>query len=1102
MEEENMKLLENNGQEDVGKNEFRENGELGNKELNLEKGKEEGAEEERRENKEGKVSDEGEEGKGDCDGRRRYASQRKSSVEARLKLVRMIIEEEESEEGEKSRRKWRRRPKGKKEVGSESEGHQEDVKGESKKRRQGRRPSNAAVEKGGEENGGSGGELMRGEEKEQGETEKKKGGKKRHKNKGGGAGEEGKGEKEEKLVTWDVAKPKRVLKDENGILIESNMCHQCQRSDKEEVIRCTMCKTKRYCTPCIKSWYPGVPQEAFVESCPVCRKNCNCKACLRMEMPIKDKEKLELEFSAAEKVEYSKYILQLLLPYLKQLNEEQMMEKEIEAKLKYLSVSEIKVERGSCEDSERIFCNNCKTSIVDYHRSCPNCSYDLCLRCCRELRDGCLQGSDKGRTAEFIDPGPDYLHGGETCHAKGSTKSRMCVRWSQTETDTEMICDAQIENASVDDVDIVSQWKSSKDGSIPCPPSKLGGCSQGFLELKCLISEIEISELLVRAEKMIKEFKLEDAPEISKKLCSCSKSADGLNVSCGNLRKAASREDSQDNFLYCPKAVELQPEDLKHFQWHWMKGEPAIVRNVLDTTLGLSWEPMVMWRAFRQIKNVNHPILLNVNAISCLDWCEVDINVHQFFRGYSMGNFDSYGWPQILKLKDWPPSSLFEERLPRHNAEFINCLPFKVYTHPRGGYLNLAVKLPKNCLKPDMGPKTYIAYGYAEELGRADSVTKLHCDMSDAVNVLTHTEGVVLKPEELLKIEKLKQKHSAQDERELSRYGKTSHHIFDMQDEAEGKISVSNCLRIPQRVGIDVLELNSETKELKVSDQVGGGSQTMFEKGGTKNGDNGEVNHETMHIDTSASGNGVKEGGKRKRGRKKGEKNKAENIERNNLIDAENVDQENGRSYISLEVQRSHDTELEFVDVQNRVECNETSIDGKLDERKGVDVVEVLRNNVEGFADMDSGAWWDIFRRQDVPKLEQYLMKHYKEFRHVYCRPLEQVVHPIHDQSIYLTMEHKRRLKEEYGIEPWTFVQKLGDAVFIPAGCPHQVRNLKSCIKVALDFVSPENVGECVRMTEEFRVLPQNHRAKEDKLEVKKMTYYAMKEAIIDLENR
>jgi len=29
------------------------------------------------------------------------------------------------------------------------------------------------------------------------------------------------------------------------------------------------------------------------------------------------------------------------------------------------------------------------------------------------------------------------------------------------------------------------------------------------------------------------------------------------------------------------------------------------------------------------------------------------------------------------------------------------------------------------------------------------------------------------------------------------------------------------------------------------------------------------------------------------------------------------------------------------------------------------------------------------------------------------------------------------------GVEPWTFEQKLGEAVFIPAGCPHQVRNLK-----------------------------------------------------------
>ncbi|KAF6173061.1 hypothetical protein GIB67_038871 [Kingdonia uniflora] len=51
------------------------------------------------------------------------------------------------------------------------------------------------------------------------------------------------------------------------------------------------------------------------------------------------------------------------------------------------------------------------------------------------------------------------------------------------------------------------------------------------------------------------------------------------------------------------------------------------------------------------------------------------------------------------------------------------------------------------------------------------------------------------------------------------------------------------------------------------------------------------------------------------------------------------------------------------------------------------------------------------------------------------CLLWSEVDHPIHDQTFYLTSEHKKKLHNEYGIEPWSFVQKLKEAVLIPAGC-------------------------------------------------------------------
>ncbi|XP_051124201.1 lysine-specific demethylase JMJ25-like [Andrographis paniculata] len=708
---------------------------------------------------------------------------------------------------------------------------------------------------------------------------------------------------------------------------ESNMCHQCQRNDKGAVARCTQCKTKRYCHNCIKTWYPSMLPEDVAKKCPVCLENCNCKACMRLDGPIRQLRDSKVEYTDDVKMQYSKYMLKMLLPFLKQFDILQSRERQAEARVQGKLESELELKRSECRADERMYCDICKTSIVDFYRSCPDCPLDLCLICCQELRDGCLKGGREEVVINYVDYGFEYLHG------NGKVKKRTRKLGEEGHNDM---------NGSK------CEWRSAESGIIQCPPEWMGGCGKGILELKYVFEGDFVSKLLARADDLSKTLDL-DLYESFEQKCPCldKKGND-------SLRRAAFRENSDDNFLYCPAAISLQPDDLGHFQWHWSKGEPVIVSNVLETTKGLSWEPMVMWRAFRQIKNDKHKQLLDVEAINCLDWCQVGINVHQFFKGYSKGRFDQSGWPEILKLKDWPPTNSFDDNLPRHGAEFISCLPFKEYTHPRSGYLNLAVKLPEKSLKPDMGPKTYIAYGVPQELGRGDSVTKLHCDMSDAVNVLTHAKAVEFESDNLEKIEELKKRHAAQDSAELYGCTQTSKMVERVkEDEDERHASCS--------------PLDSET----------------------------------------VPGNG--------------------------------------------------------------------------DDNK-------------------DGALWDIFRRKDVPKLEEYLKKYFKEFRHIYGNPLPQIVHPIHDQSVYLTVEHKKRLKEEYGIEPWTFIQKLGDAVLIPAGCPHQVRNLKSCNKVALDFVSPENVGECIRLSEEFRILPQNHRAKEDKLEVKKMLVYAIQSIVEDLE--
>ncbi|XP_066930509.1 lysine-specific demethylase 3A-like isoform X2 [Clytia hemisphaerica] len=138
------------------------------------------------------------------------------------------------------------------------------------------------------------------------------------------------------------------------------------------------------------------------------------------------------------------------------------------------------------------------------------------------------------------------------------------------------------------------------------------------------------------------------------------------------------------------------------------------------------------------------------------------------------------------------------------------------------------------------------------------------------------------------------------------------------------------------------------------------------------------------------------------------------------------------------------------------------------------------------------GALWHIFPAHSAYKIRRFLRKVAKE------RGMEQqaMSDPIHDQSFYLDQMLLERLRKEEDVEGYAICQCLGDAVFIPAGAPHQVLNLHSCIKVAEDFVAPEHISHCFQLTQEFRYLSDYHTNHEDKLQIKNIIYHAVKDCL------
>lgn len=83
-------------------------------------------------------------------------------------------------------------------------------------------------------------------------------------------------------------------------------------------------------------------------------------------------------------------------------------------------------------------------------------------------------------------------------------------------------------------------------------------------------------------------------------------------------------------------------------------------------------------------------------------------------------------------------------------------------------------------------------------------------------------------------------------------------------------------------------------------------------------------------------------------------------------------------------------------------------------------------------------ALWHIFNGCDVPALRDFLQSKFPTLSG----------DVIHNQEIYLKPSLLEELGNTRGIRPYVIHQGVGEAVFIPAGCPHQVESTSPKFKL------------------------------------------------------
>ncbi|XP_074589340.1 E3 ubiquitin-protein ligase JMJ24 [Curcuma longa] len=496
--------------------------------------------------------------------------------------------------------------------------------------------------------------------------------------------------------------------------VEGLTCHHCQRNDLASVVWCISCDSRGYCSNCISRWYADIPVEDIRQVCPACRGICNCRICLQADNLVKAKIH---EMPAIDKLRYLHSLLKFILPILKNIYRDQCFEIGVETRA-YGPKSDIP--RAKIDADEQMCCDLCKVPILDYHRHCTKCSYDLCLNCCRDIR----------RASSVTLP----TDGWSSDRSKDVAAETACPESSgKTETD----------ECSINFAHQFPKWKANRDGTIPCCPVEAGGCGSSELVLRRLFKINWVAKLVKSAEEMVNGCITRDPDTLPGCPCQNNIVSESNGSSAFTCRQCSNRESSIDNFLYFPVAQDIKLNGINHFHQHWSRGEPVVVRHTFECPLASSWDPTIIWRGIQEMIDKKTDDSIKVKAFSCNDQSEVELQLGQFIKGYSECTCED-GSQAMLRIKDWPTPSVVEEFILCQRPEFLVNFPLIEFLHYKWGILNLVAKLPHDTMQNEIGPRLVISYGTHKELSKGAPVANLQVNMGDMVSLLMHTPEAAL----------------------------------------------------------------------------------------------------------------------------------------------------------------------------------------------------------------------------------------------------------------------------------------------------------------------------------------------------------------------